>query len=452
MDSGLPQAILLSELNDLSAQLQKLLNPESINELGYEVGWSQRQGRLKADCFIKSIITALQRYDYDFSLSDLCDVLCMEKGVDLTTQSLNERFNSKSVELSRQVLEKCIAFRLQSALSITNVNHSLSSVIIEDATLFELPASLSDEFPGFGGDASPAAMKINVALDLQSPQVSIRLKQATDNDQNGLTMGVTKKSLLLRDLGYYKIDELINLSLQGAYYISRLHLSSKPFLADQGEDYLDLESFCGSLKPGQYTQKNIFLGRKQRHSSRLIIYKLPEKVALQRLEKIKFRAFKKGKKLSRRKLQLTQILFFVTNLPAQEYSPQKIYALYKLRWQIEILFKSWKSTLGLNKRKNWSKLKVHRLMTQFYISLAMAILTTKIWRLFKVLAWKRYQVAISEIKSFRILKRLYYLIANQLQLVQQWAPVLLVALEKKAKRRRTANQFDIMNITDICYF
>jgi IS4 transposase len=38
---------------------------------------------------------------------------------------------------------------------------------------------------------------------------------------------------------------------------------------------------------------------------------------------------------------------FLTNVPAAMWPPQTLVAVYRLRWRIEIIFKTWKSHLGL---------------------------------------------------------------------------------------------------------
>ena len=46
---------------------------------------------------------------------------------------------------------------------------------------------------------------------------------------------------------------------------------------------------------------------------------------------------------------------FVTNAPASMISVKHIYALYRIRWQIELIFKLWKSYCGLNHILAWRR-------------------------------------------------------------------------------------------------
>ncbi len=50
---------------------------------------------------------------------------------------------------------------------------------------------------------------------------------------------------------------------------------------------------------------------------------------------------------TRQRLQLMNWSLFVTNVSSKVWSPSVIARIYRLRWRIEIIFKSWKSHLRL---------------------------------------------------------------------------------------------------------
>ena len=58
------------------------------------------------------------------------------------------------------------------------------------------------------------------------------------------------------------------------------------------------------------------------------------------------RAIKAGKKVDPRSLQAAGYVLLLTSLP-DEHTPEAILQLYRLRWQIELLFKRFKSLIGL---------------------------------------------------------------------------------------------------------
>ncbi|MEY4375134.1 MAG: hypothetical protein RL760_1301, partial [Candidatus Eisenbacteria bacterium] len=58
-------------------------------------------------------------------------------------------------------------------------------------------------------------------------------------------------------------------------------------------------------------------------------------------------AKKRGKVPSERTLRATKFAFLLTSVPARDASDATMAELYRVRWQIELTFKRWKSLLHL---------------------------------------------------------------------------------------------------------
>ena len=108
------------------------------------------------------------------------------------------------------------------------------------------------------------------------------------------------------------------------------------------------------------------LGCRSKHilPCRLILLRNPDPVTGQRRRTAKAHARKRGATLSRDYLFILGWTLFVANAPASMISVQPIYALYRIRWQIELIFKFWKSYCGLHhilaRRKE-------RILTELYL-------------------------------------------------------------------------------------
>lgn len=83
-------------------------------------------------------------------------------------------------------------------------------------------------------------------------------------------------------------------------------------------------------------------------SLRLVIARLPEEQAEKARKKARDTARRKGKVIDPRTVRAAGFVMLLTSLPEQR-SPQAVLDLYRLRWQIELLFKRFKSLLGLGK-------------------------------------------------------------------------------------------------------
>jgi hypothetical protein len=73
----------------------------------------------------------------------------------------------------------------------------------------------------------------------------------------------------------------------------------------------------------------------------------PKIVADKRKERLRKTAAKKQRQVSREQLILCEWTVLITNLPAKRMTLVEIWILYRVRWQIELVFKRWKSQGGL---------------------------------------------------------------------------------------------------------
>lgn len=106
------------------------------------------------------------------------------------------------------------------------------------------------------------------------------------------------------------------------------------------------------LKDEKLLHKNVlilqgYLG-KEKIPIRLVIYRLRSEVINQRLRAANKQARKKGETMSKSKRLLLHFAIFVTNTPEEMISSEMIGTVYRLRWEIELVFKRWKSQIGID--------------------------------------------------------------------------------------------------------
>ena len=87
----------------------------------------------------------------------------------------------------------------------------------------------------------------------------------------------------------------------------------------------------------------VFLGEKERLPCRLIAVRVPAEVAARRRQQAREKARKHGREPSKEYLELQEWTIFVTNCRARLLTWKEVVVLYRARWQIELLFKLWKS-------------------------------------------------------------------------------------------------------------
>ena len=87
----------------------------------------------------------------------------------------------------------------------------------------------------------------------------------------------------------------------------------------------------------------IEVGAQERLPCRLIALRAPDEVANRRRQKAYAKAAKKGRVPSREHLAACAWTLYLTNVPDPMLRWREVVVLYRVRWQIELLFKLWQS-------------------------------------------------------------------------------------------------------------
>ena len=99
-----------------------------------------------------------------------------------------------------------------------------------------------------------------------------------------------------------------------------------------------------------------------RFEVRLIAQRLPEDKAEEARRRARVASRKKGHTPSKDTLFAAGYILLVTNLPAVTWTTEQVLALYRLRWQVELLFKRLKSILHMNRLRAQD-----RILAQVYL-------------------------------------------------------------------------------------
>ena len=110
----------------------------------------------------------------------------------------------------------------------------------------------------------------------------------------------------------------------------------------------------------------VLLGEKKRLPCRLMAVKVAEEVVNERRRRIRSDATRRGKTPSKRQLKLAEWTILVTSVPEELLSLDEAFVLMRVRWQIELLFKLWKSH---GKIDDWRTGKPWRILCEFYAKL-----------------------------------------------------------------------------------
>lgn len=394
-------------------ELSNFFETEKLERLGREVKFIERStSRLSAWMFLQ-LNTCLINNGKTESLNDLGAELFKNFGVQLTKQSLDERFNIHGVALMRKCFESVFEGVLSSNTTHKRFTCGFKRIILRDATSFQLPADLAIHYQGNAGDTTGSVIKLQHDFDLLSGKtLRLDFRNGKEPDSEWLNkkgFEVLTDDLHLMDLGYYKLAHLTTVDQQGGFFISRYKVGTNLFTKNDEGKYIELNwSEMLSQVKGNNFEREVYLGAgKSKLKVRLHLQKIPENVAQKRLKKYKAKQSNQSKKArqyqtSDFKKELAHYNIFITNAPQALLKGNQIYQFYRLRWQIELLFKIWKSLFEIDKI---GKMSIARFECYLYGKLIAILLGGYIQSLFNEFVEKKIDFELSEWKAYKILKK-----------------------------------------------
>jgi hypothetical protein len=350
-----------SAIEITNGQLGKELNVwfknEACETLARKTGFIQRStSRITGSEFF-NLLTVGVLDEPTVSYEGLCDILEQRNpDLQITPQALCERMNSDgAVEFLKAGLEKTLkeTTRQQTAMMETAWLEAFPRVLLQDSTQMQIHEKLTAEFKGSGGNASTASIKIDYSYDVKNEKAEhFALRQGADNDQGfaeDLSARIQKDDLVIRDLGYFSLNFFAYLISVGAYFLSRLSFNVNVYLTVDADQPIKLIQHINRFgNRNKNMEFNVFLGQKQRIPVRLIVYRLPSDVYRQRQKAAIKTAKRKGRGISLSYLKFLKYTFFITNVPATLWTKEAVGTIYRLRWQVELSFKHWKSLFHIH--------------------------------------------------------------------------------------------------------
>ena len=149
------------------------------------------------------------------------------------------------------------------------------------------------------------------------------------------------------------MDFICRVQSQSILYYDKQKFSISEFLNQQDGDEVDvLIQFGANQVP-----------------CRLVGRKVSEQVAKRKLDQVTRKAKKSGRKVSQAQRIVSHWQFYITSIDSSRCSLDEIITLYSVRWQIELIFKFWKSCMNLNKSKGKTTARVlcEKLLKMIYI-------------------------------------------------------------------------------------
>lgn len=424
-----------------------MLSPEVIIAIAKEERFIQRDSKINAMTFLKMIFFDHLQNDQP-SLQEHAFGIYDDQNIKITKQAIDKRFNDKAVNFIKKLFEKFLDHRLDRGSISSDLGKYFSGIRIMDSTEFKLPTSLLQAFPGYSGDGTAACAAIQFEYDVMNRQIKcMSLENARVSDKtyaDNRMENIEPGELIIRDLGYYSIDSYNKIEQQQAFYVSRLKAQISIYdKTDNGYKQLNWAAIITLIKKSKEKcfDKTVYIGSTDKKPVRLMAWLLDETAQNKRLQQKKNR---KGK-LNETDRIWSQLNVFITNIAVEKITPQQAYNLYKIRWQIELIFKIWKSILKINLIR---KMKADRFRCYIYSKLLWVLLSWDISAGFEPLIWKANKKLISLHKCYALLKtkvvQLKEILFNNRERLKEWLckifEIFIGFGMKENKKNRTSLQ------------
>jgi hypothetical protein len=362
----------MSSIPRLATTLQTALGPD-LEPIGRRTGLIQRLRKFSAAVLLKMLVFTLLKTPSPKVKNYVS--IAAQLGLIVTQRAVTKRFSPHLVAFLRAVLERLMQQMVAATPVASPLLAKFTGVRVGDSTTVMLPADCAGEFPGCGGKSGSgtAALKIQVVWDLTTGGLlTLLLEPGRHSDATSAAVEETPPagSLSLWDLGYFSLPRFRRWAAAGAFWIARWQPGT--VVLDPDGAPVDLPARLRQHPWDGPLDVAVQLGATERVACRLLALRVPPEVAARRRQKAYEKAQKGGRRPSRAHLQWCDWTLLVTNCSEDQVTWKEVVVLYRSRWQIELLFKLWKSHNRLAAHTGCPS--VERQMAEFWAKLIGVIL------------------------------------------------------------------------------
>lgn len=358
----------MSILLQVPAKMQTILQTVP-DEAAINTGFMRRKRKLTGSALTQILVFGWLE-NPEASYQQLAETATM-LGITVSRQALEQRLTLAATKMLRITLEATITEVLGVANDpqVLPLLQHFTGVYVQDSTWVSLPDELHEISKGQPKKNHPhkAALKLHLRFDVltggfQHFQLTDGMTE-TDSTAIKASQPLPQGSLQLADLAYFSLDAFEKLTENGIYWISRLKANS--YLADETGERLVLEKMLKATE-NTFIAKRIRIGKRKQLPAYLIAQRLTEAEANKRRRYIRYRAKRKCQTPSKTRLRLAGWNLYITNIEAHQLTPKQICVIVGIRWQIELMFKGFKS---IGKLQDSTSEKPYRILSEIYAKL-----------------------------------------------------------------------------------
>ena len=316
-------------------QFTELFSESKLNQLGKDIKFAKRNRDITSYRLSVAIITVLANH----SIESIADIhrgfnSLFDKEVEYKPFH-NQLVKNEFPELMREILNQLLNRFAMQALSFNEDSpfSGFSKILLQDGTTFAINSKLAKSFPGRFTQYTPAAVGLHVTLELLSEcSENIVLTEGTASEPQFLPeVENLVDTLIMGDRAYFKKE-----------YIHRV--VKKPNVSCIIKGKSDMNPLVKRVILEDGREIKVW----QNQPLKAIKHKLRKKSIMDMDIQ-----WKDGKEYFNCRLIMSwnpqgkYYQYLITDLPRETFTVYHIIEAYRLRWQIELMFKEWKSHANL---------------------------------------------------------------------------------------------------------
>lgn len=425
--------------------------PEPFDRLARKTGWCKRQGKIVAFEFISSMCLG--------QLSALRPTLSSQSqslSEPVTRQAIDQRYNPQAVEFVKDSLAHVLGEIFDWSPThpqAEQLRAHFNALFLLDSTCFDCAESLKDLFPSCGGAGSAANVKVLLRYELITGRLEPLEVLAGKRSDQGQALQAAERlqagQLQLQDKGFFDSKGWAAAEERGAYLLMPLPHSVTLWTLsaeDPKEQPLDLAAELKATEQNERQWPQIYTGTKGHRAGplRLVAFRRSPESAARHRQGLRESMRTKGRTPSAKALELAGWVLLVTNAPAQKLPSAVMSYLYRVRWQVELIFRQTKSVLRLDKSESDN---ASRIQCEIWARLISAVLLFWWHAHASAECWLRHKREISFEKLIRLMQHWGLTLARAFlktpgELLEQlrtiWKQIMLNARKERQKSRPTS--------------
>jgi hypothetical protein len=309
----------MTKITEFTPILQNLLT-STADRLAKETGFIQRQRQVTGATFAQTLV--LGQLAHAQATRKQLQQYSLQTEMQITVQGLDKRFHEKTVRFMQALLEAALSLTIKSE-SKNVILPQFNGIYIADCTRLVW---------------AELGIKLGVRWEIQRGDIQACLMDLQQNDQSAsvIDMELLVGALILADLGFFKLERFWHWNEIGVFWVSRYKIGTT--VSTRDGERLDLLTL---LEQQNDLDLEVVVGTgKHAVPCRLLATRLSDEDFAKRMARYQ-EQIKDGRPISARQLALARWSVYMTNIP--DINMEQVHILVRTRWQIELLFKLWKS-------------------------------------------------------------------------------------------------------------